>query len=245
MAYWITGAGHFSGIGSAVALHLLKNNNNVVINSRTIDKAWYDYKNYFGDNLQIVKGDITDTNIQNKFISYVYNFPNFSKFDGLINNASTVGQYNNIKREDWNREFLINVIVPYELSLKAKPYLEASNGAIVNIGSRVGLQVAPSHNMVYGVAKAAEHQLTLSMAAEFAPNIRVNALLPGCFVSARLQDKFGENTDKIIENYKKKSLLNSVLDEQEIVKSVVFLLENKNITGQLLPICNGASVNLA
>lgn len=242
MAYWITGAGHFPGIGSAVALQLLKNNKKVVINSRNIDDIWYDYKKQYNDNLQIVKGDITDPKIQDEFLSYYYDFKNFN---GLINNASTVGQYTNPTREDWNKEFLINVIVPYELSLKAKNYLSESKGSIVNIGSRVGLQIAPSHNMVYGITKSAEHQLTQSMAVEFAPYIRVNALLPGCFVSARLEQKFGENTEKIVYNYRNKSLLNSTIDEIEIVKAVIFLLENTNITGQLLPICNGASLNLA
>lgn len=242
MAYWITGAGHFSGIGSAVALQLLKNDKKVVINSRNIDAIWYDYKKQFGNKLQIVKGDITNPEIQDEFLSYYYDF---KSFDGLINNASTVGQYTNPTREDWNKEFLINVIVPYELAKKAKNYLNESKGSIVNIGSRVGLQVAPTHNMVYGITKSAEHQLTLSLAVEFAPNIRVNALLPGCFVSARLEQKFGDKTEKIVNNYKNKSLLNSTLDESEIVKAVIFLLENTNITGQLLPICNGASINLA
>ena len=181
-------------------------------------------------------------NVQDDFFSYV---EKFETFDGLINNASTVGQYSNPIREDWNKEFLINVIVPYELSLKAKPWLEKSHGSIINIGSRVGLQVAPSHNLVYGIAKSALHQLTLSLAVQLAPHVRVNAVLPGCFVSARLQDKFGENTQNIIEKYKNKSLLNAVLDEEEIVKSVMFLLDNKNITGQLLTVCNGASINVS
>jgi 3-oxoacyl-[acyl-carrier protein] reductase len=241
--YLITGAGHFPGIGSCTAEYLLKENNYVVINSRTFDENWIDIKQKYSDRLQIVVGDITQPDIQNEFINTAID--NWKRIDVLINNASFVKPNDASDRDIWYSEFLINTIVPYELSMQCKPYLERTNGSIVMIGSRVGLQVAPEHNMVYGTAKAAMHQLTKSLAVSLSPHIRVNALLPGMFESARFNKKFNDKSTEIVQKYVNKSLLHSTLEAQEIVNSIVFLANNKNITGQLLPICNGASVNIA
>jgi len=241
--YLITGAGHFPGIGSCTAEYLLKENHNVVINSRTFDETWIEIKQKYNDRLQIVVGDITDPDIQNKFISTALD--NWNQIDVLINNASIIEKINDNNRDMWNLEFLINTIVPFELSIKCKPYLNKTNGAIIMIGSRVGLQVAPEYNMIYGITKSAMHQLTKSLAVALSPNIRVNAILPGLFESARFNKKFNEKSNQIVQKYIGKSLLNSTLEVQEIVNSIVFLANNKNITGQLLPICNGASVNIA
>lgn len=242
--YIITGAGHFPGTGSCLAEYLLKTGNSVVINSRTFDDCWRDILADYPDNLAIVSGDITDTAVQQELIDTAID--TWGRIDCLVNNASTVETSADPGREEWNKEFLLNVTVPYELSTLAEKHLSVSQGSIIMIGSRAGLQVVArknNNNLAYSVAKSAEHHLTKSLAVMLAPNIRVNAVALGMFDSARSQRKFGEAQSAMIERYKSNSLTNTLVDADSLIESILFLANNKNITGQILPVCGGASVH--
>jgi 3-oxoacyl-[acyl-carrier protein] reductase len=242
----ITGAGHFPGMGSAIAEYLINQGCYVAINSRNIDDRWYDIQKEFPNTLTIVKGDITDQAIQNRLLSET--LAAWGQVDVLINNASTVTTSSSPDREEWNLEFLMNVVVPYELSMKFSPYLKAVNGSIVMIGSRAGIQVAASrdnpHNLSYSIAKSAQQHLTKSLAVILSPEVTVNSIAPGYFASSRHKVKF---TDEMIqfqkERFERTSLTNEVLNENGIIDSVLFLANTRNVTGQILPVCAGASVH--
>jgi NAD(P)-dependent dehydrogenase (short-subunit alcohol dehydrogenase family) len=84
--------------------------------------------------------------------------------------------------EQWQQVFDLNVRAVWKVSLAAGRHMRAAGGgAIVNIGSISGLIVnRPQAQAPYNASKAAVHQLTKSLAAEWAPdNIRVNAVAPG------------------------------------------------------------------
>ena len=84
--------------------------------------------------------------------------------------------------EQWQQVFDLNVRAVWKVSLAAGRHLRAAGGgSIVNIGSISGLIVnRPQAQAPYNASKAAVHQLTKSLAAEWAPdNIRVNAVAPG------------------------------------------------------------------
>ncbi|GID91303.1 SDR family NAD(P)-dependent oxidoreductase [Amorphoplanes digitatis] len=84
--------------------------------------------------------------------------------------------------EQWQQVFDLNVRAVWKVSLAAGRHLRATGGGcIVNIGSISGLIVnRPQAQAPYNASKAAVHQLTKSLAAEWAPdNIRVNAVAPG------------------------------------------------------------------
>ena len=104
--------------------------------------------------------------------------------DIVVNNAGTC--FHNpawdATDEQWQEVFDLNVRAVWKVSLAAGRHLRAAGGgAIVNIGSISGLIVnRPQAQAPYNASKAAVHQLTKSLAAEWAPdNIRVNAVAPG------------------------------------------------------------------
>ena len=84
--------------------------------------------------------------------------------------------------EQWSEVFDLNVRAVWKVSLAAGRVLRAGGGgSIVNIGSISAMIVnRPQMQAPYNASKAAVHQLTKSLAAEWAPdNIRVNAVAPG------------------------------------------------------------------
>ena len=104
--------------------------------------------------------------------------------DILVNNAGLC--YHRpaaeVPREEWLAVFDVNVHGLWSCAqMVGRQMIARRNGVIVNIGSISALIVnRPQMQPAYNASKAAVHQLTKSLAAEWAPyNVRVNALAPG------------------------------------------------------------------
>ena len=109
--------------------------------------------------------------------------------DILVNNAGVC--YHRpaaeVPREEWLDTFEVNVHgLWYCAQTVGKQMIERGGGVIVNIGSISAMIVnRPQWQPAYNASKAAVHQLTKSLAAEWAPhNVRVNALAPGYIKTA-------------------------------------------------------------
>jgi NAD(P)-dependent dehydrogenase (short-subunit alcohol dehydrogenase family) len=104
----------------------------------------------------------------------------FGGIDALINNAGAIEKVElaAITVEQWDRMFEVNTRGPFLVAREALPYLKASQGRIVNLGSLGGMEpwAAQAH---YCASKAALHMLTQTMAKAFAPEISVNCVAPG------------------------------------------------------------------
>jgi NAD(P)-dependent dehydrogenase (short-subunit alcohol dehydrogenase family) len=104
--------------------------------------------------------------------------------DILVNNAGVC--YHRpaaeVSLEEWLNTFDVNVHgLWYCAQTMGKQMIKRRGGVIVNIGSISAMVVnRPQWQPAYNASKAAVHQLTKSLAAEWAPhNVRVNALAPG------------------------------------------------------------------
>jgi pteridine reductase len=104
----------------------------------------------------------------------------FGALDILVNNASTfyptlVGD---ITEVDWDDLVGTNLKAPLFLAQAASSALHERGGLIINLADIHGMRPLRRYP-VYSVAKAGVIMLTLSLARELGPHVRVNAVAPG------------------------------------------------------------------
>jgi L-fucose dehydrogenase len=170
---------------------------------------------------------------------------------GLVNNA---GVNDGIGLESGSVEAFIqslqkNLIHYYALAHYALPALKRTQGAIVNISSKVAL-TGQGNTSGYAASKGAQLALTREWAAELLPfNIRVNAVLPAEVMTPlyrRWLDTLGDPDAELKRITDKIPLGHRMTLSSEIASAVVFLLsptQSAHTTGQHL-IVDGGYVHL-
>lgn len=167
----------------------------------------------------------------------------WGRLDALVNNASSfyptpVGE---ITEEHWDDLMGTNLKAPLFLSQAAAPALRASQGCIVNIVDVHGFRPMKNHP-VYCAAKAGLAMLTQSLAKELGPEVRVNGVAPGAIMwpESGLEDD-PELQAVILE----RTVLKRKGEPRDIAAMVRFLVrEASYITGQVIPVCGGRSINI-
>lgn len=156
------------------------------------------------------------------------------RIDVLVNNASVFSAND----ADIDAMLLLNVKVPYWLSTWAFSYLKETGGCIVNITDTHASSPLRGYSL-YCQTKAALLMQTKSLAMEFGPNVRVNAVAPGITIWPEGKNKLDENQqEKIIS----KTILNRHGDPIFIAKAVYFMIENNFITGQEIKVDGGRNL---
>ncbi|MFC4013600.1 SDR family oxidoreductase [Nonomuraea purpurea] len=85
----------------------------------------------------------------------------------------------------------LNLTAPLLLSQCAHPLLAAARGSIVMIGSSSGARPSPG-TTAYGAAKAGLHHLARCLAAEWAPEVRVNTVVVGLVATETAAEHYGD-----------------------------------------------------
>jgi pteridine reductase len=113
-------------------------------------------------------------------------------------------------------------------------------GCIVNI-TDIHAERPLKNYVVYSLAKSALAGLTLSLARELGPEIRVNAVAPGPILWPE-DDSFDELARQRVISH---TLLKRAGEPEDIARSVLFLVADAPyVTGQIIAVDGGRSINL-
>jgi NAD(P)-dependent dehydrogenase (short-subunit alcohol dehydrogenase family) len=113
-------------------------------------------------------------------------YDEFGRVDILVNNAGSSPLYPSlaeVSEELFDKVMAVNVKGAFRLSsLVGTRMAAAGGGVILNVSSIAAVAPTPVE-LPYGVAKAGLNALTAGMARAFGPNVRVNAIMPGPFLT--------------------------------------------------------------
>lgn len=214
--------GGATGIGKATALLLAKNGYDVYI---TYNSTMPDYE------IKKIKCNLESIDEIKSTVEAV------SGVDVLVNNAgvSLIKMINDVTPKDYEKICAVNERAVYFMSKYCALYMiKKQSGAIINISSMWG-QVGASCETLYSMTKAGVIGFTKALAQELAPSsITVNCIAPG-IIDTRMNSMF--DADELA----KEVPLGRLGTPEEIANAVLFLAENKYITGQVLGI-NGGTV---
>lgn len=227
--------GGSGGIGSAIARRLTKGGAGVHLAGRNQEELAA-----LADELDAgyTVGDVTDPEFFNRVAADAG-----EKIDGLIYAVGTINLrgFQRLEAEDYLQDFRINALGA-ALAVKAavKALKKSSSPSVVLFSSVAASQGFPFHASM-GMAKGAVSGLTLSLAAELAPQIRVNAIAPS-LVKTPLTYKMLAH-EKTAEAIAAMHPLNRLGEADEIASLAQYLLSPDAgwMTGQIIGIDGGRS----
>ncbi len=217
--------GGSSGIGLALA-ELLAPHNNIIVASRTA-------KSIAGLDVKHISYDATQDDLDASLLPEVLH--GFVYCPGSIN----LRPFKGLKLDAFQSDFEINLLGAVRSLKSVLNQLSASGNASVVFFSTVAVQTGmPFHSSV-AASKGAIEGLARSLAAEFAPKIRVNAIAPS-LVDTPMASKFLNNEVKI-EKANERHPLGRVGNAKEMAQASAFLLgeESSWMTGKILQLDGG------
>ncbi|MGD0003581.1 MAG: SDR family oxidoreductase [Anaerolineaceae bacterium] len=133
--------------------------------------------------------------------------------------------------EDWDATFDLNLRAPWLCSRYAAQLMK-ENGVIINLTDAASGRPWKTYP-AYSVSKVGLEVLTRILARSLAPGIRVNAVAPGLVMPT--PDLPDDQWERLVERLPAKR----TGTPQDIVKAVLFLIQNEYITGQTLVVDGG------
>jgi NAD(P)-dependent dehydrogenase (short-subunit alcohol dehydrogenase family) len=165
----------------------------------------------------------------------------WSAIDGLVNNAGVapMAALSDTTLEIWDETFDINVKGPFLLCRELGRLLrDGSSPSVVNVSSTLAVKAIPGM-AAYNSSKAALNQMTSSLALEWAPDIRVNAVMPAV-VDTPIHSDRGMTKDQV-EAMGAIHPLGRVGQPEEVANLIAFLLSERSVwmTGAIIPVDGG------
>lgn len=188
-----------SGLGLASALALAREGANVAVCGRTperLESAADDLAAAGDGDVLAVEADLTDRDEVEALVDETV--ATFGGLDHLVTSAGgpPSGAFADVDDEDWYATFDGLVMSAVWATRFARPHLADSDaGTIVAITSRSAVEVLDDLVLSNAVRRAVLG-LVQTQAREFAPEIRVNAVLPGAHETARMEELISDDVDR-------------------------------------------------
>jgi len=184
---------------------------------------------------QVVVADLGDNEAIKKLTQTI------KSLDLLVNNASVFypTSTENSTIEDWDKIININLRAPFFIATGLSKVLAASQGSVVNIIDIHSDRPLKKFS-IYNISKAGLKMLTKTLAKELAPNIRVNGISPGSILWPQDESQLSEKEKMMMLD---RIALKRQGSPNDIARAVLFLANAKYITGQVINIDGGRSLN--
>ena len=147
---------------------------------------------------------------------------------------------NLVTKKDYLKSLELNLFPIVEIIKKYKENLKKNKASIV-VFSTVAVKQGFANHSIISPVKASLEGLTVSLAAELAPNIRINCIAPS-LSNSKMAGKILGNT-KIAEGIAKQHPLKRLGEGKDSASLTKFLLSNESswITGQIIGVDGGRS----
>jgi len=237
----VTGAG--VGIGRASAILLANAGATVGLHYHTSQSGAEETAQRIRDSggqAHLLRGDLTNEGDANRVVDQL--IAKTSRLDILFNNAGSPIKMTPIEScslEHWQNVFAVNVTSAFLVTRRAIPHLRASKNASIINNLTLSIQTGGSGGGgVYAAAKGALQVMTRTLAKELAPQVRVNAIMPGV-IATQHHETF--STPAKMEDYKKQTPLARNGSADEVAEAVLFLASDASrfMTGAILDINGG------
>jgi NAD(P)-dependent dehydrogenase (short-subunit alcohol dehydrogenase family) len=173
-------------------------------------------------------------------------YRDFGRVDVLVNNAGVSPTYatlTDVSEELFDKVIAVNLKGPFRLAaLVGERMAAADGGSIINVSSTGA--VRPTRDIVpYAAAKAGVNAMTIGLAHAFGPRVRVNAIMPGPFLTtiSRAWDM------ELFAERARTFPMRRAGQAEEIVGAALYLASDASTytTGTILTVDGGAQWSMA
>lgn len=233
----VTGSG--VRLGRAIALELAGAGYDLLLHAnRSVEavRSLRDEIAAVGRNVSVLQADLSTSEGQDALAREAAR--QAGALDVLVNNAGLFEKipFEEVGRETWRRMLSVNLEAPYFLVQALLPSLRrAPSPCVVNLTDIGGERPTPGYSH-YSITKAGLLMLTRTLAAELAPQVRVNAVSPGTVV-------FPEDFDDVTRaEYLARIPMRREGSAEDVARAVVFLVRDAPyVTGQAINVDGGRS----
>lgn len=234
------------GIGAAIANTLAEFGADVVPTSRTnrdVENTVASVRKR-GSRSLVCPTDVTDRTAVEELFERVDE--ELGSIDIVVNNAGinpegAMGQPETIDKASFDQTISVNLKGPFLCARTAAEYLSENDGnSLINIASVSGIVGLPRQHP-YVASKHGLVGLTKSLALDWAPDVRVNAVAPG-YVRTDLTADLQSN-DRVRQSVIDRTPMSRLAEPEELGGPVVFLASEAAsfITGSILTVDGGWS----